>query len=57
MAVGEYIEEGSTVMLTSRSNVVETTILPVQAFRLDADRSVQAAVNCVIPATSLTATN
>jgi hypothetical protein len=44
MALGEYVEEGSTVRLTSRSNVVETTILPVQAFRLDADRSVQAVV-------------
>jgi hypothetical protein len=44
MALGEYIEEGSTVKLTSRSNLVETTILPVQAFRLDADRSTQAVV-------------
>lgn len=42
MAVGEYVEEGSTVRQTSRSNLVETTIIPVQAFRLDADRTTQA---------------
>lgn len=38
MAVGEYIEEGTTVVQTSRSNLVETTIVPVYAFRLDQDR-------------------
>lgn len=40
MAVGEYIEEGSTVVQTSRSNLVETTIVPVYAFRLEQDRTV-----------------
>ena len=39
MAVGEYIEEGTTVVQTSRSNLVETTIVPVYAFRLDQDRT------------------
>ena len=40
MAVGEYIEEGSTVVQTSRSNLVETTIVPVYAFRLDQNRTI-----------------
>lgn len=40
MAVGEYLEEGSTVVQTSRSNLVETTILPVYAFRLEDHRAV-----------------
>ncbi|MEC7118681.1 MAG: hypothetical protein VXW65_02105, partial [Pseudomonadota bacterium] len=40
MAVGEYIEEGTTVVQTSRSNLVETTIIPVYAFRLEQDRTV-----------------
>jgi len=40
MAVGEYIEEGTTVVQTSRSNLVETTIVPVYAFRLEQDRTV-----------------
>ncbi len=39
MAVGEYLEEGTTVVQTSRSNLVETTIVPVYAFRLDQDRT------------------
>lgn len=39
MAVGEYIEEGTTVVQTSRSNLVETTIIPIYAFRLEQDRS------------------
>lgn len=41
MALGEYIEEGSTVVQTSRSNLVETTIIPTYAFRLDANRSLE----------------
>lgn len=39
MAVGEYKEEGSNVVQTSRSNLVQTTILPVYAATLVADRS------------------
>ena len=39
MAVGEYLEEGTTVVQTSRSNLVETTIVPVYAFRLAQDRT------------------
>ena len=39
MAVGEYIEEGTTVVQTSRSNLVETTSVPVYAFRLEQDRT------------------
>ncbi|RYZ48687.1 MAG: DUF11 domain-containing protein, partial [Sphingobacteriales bacterium] len=42
MAVGEYQEEGSTVVQTSRSNLVQTTIIPVYTFTLSADRSVAA---------------
>lgn len=42
MAVGEYKEEGSTAVQTSRSNLVQTTIIPVYAFTLQADRSIQA---------------
>ena len=42
MAIGEYIEEGSTVVQTSRSNLVQTTIIPVNSFTLQADRLVQA---------------
>lgn len=41
MAIGEYIEEGSNVIQTSRSNLVETTIIPVYAFRLDTNRSLE----------------
>lgn len=48
MAVGEYIEEGSTVVQTSRSNLVETTIVPVYAFRLEADRSIEAVRGAVV---------
>lgn len=42
MAVGEYQEEGSSVVQTSRSNLVQTTIIPVYTFTLSADRSVAA---------------
>jgi hypothetical protein len=42
MAVGEYKEEGSSVVQTSRSNLVQTTIIPVYTFTLTANRSVQA---------------
>lgn len=42
MAVGEYREEGSSVVQTSRSNLVQTTIIPVYTFSLTADRSIQA---------------
>lgn len=48
MAVGEYIEEGTTVVQTSRSNLVETTIVPVYAFRLEANRSIEAARGAVV---------
>lgn len=41
MAIGEYVEEGSTVVQTSRSNLVETTIIPTYAFRLEANRSLE----------------
>ena len=37
MAIGEYNEEGSTVVQVSRSNLVQTTILPVYSFQLTAD--------------------
>lgn len=42
MAVGEYKEEGSSVVQTSRSNLVQTTIIPVYSFTLTANRSIQA---------------
>ena len=42
MAIGEYKEEGSSVVQTSRSNLVQTTIIPVYTFTLTANRSVQA---------------
>lgn len=42
MAVGEYKEEGSTALQTSRSNMVQTTIIPVYSLTLTADRSIQA---------------
>ncbi|MDN5557477.1 MAG: hypothetical protein L0G58_12870, partial [Acinetobacter sp.] len=34
MAIGEYTEEGSTVVQVSRSNLVQTTILPVYSVNL-----------------------
>ena len=34
MAVGEYSEEGSTVVQVARSNLVQTTILPVYSLNL-----------------------
>ncbi len=42
MAIGEYKEQGSTVVQTSRSNLVQTTIIPVNSFTLQANRTVQA---------------
>ena len=39
MAIGEYTEDGSTVVQTSRSNLVQTTIIPVASFNLQANRS------------------
>lgn len=36
MAVGEYSEEGSTVVQVARSNLVQTTILPVYSLNLEA---------------------
>ena len=42
MAIGEYKEEGSTVVQTSRSNLVQTTIIPVNSFTLQDNRKVQA---------------
>lgn len=37
MAIGEYTEEGSTVVQVSRSNLVQTTILPVYSVNLTAN--------------------
>lgn len=42
MAIGEYKEQGSTVVQTSRSNLVQTTIIPVNSFTLQDNRKVQA---------------
>ena len=42
MAIGEYKEQGSMVVQTSRSNLVQTTIIPVNSFTLQANRLVQA---------------
>ena len=42
MAIGEYKEQGSTVVQTSRSNLVQTTIIPVNSFTLQDSRTVQA---------------
>ena len=42
MAIGEYKEQGSTVVQTSRSNLVQTTIIPVNSFTLQVNRTVQA---------------
>lgn len=42
MAIGEYKEEGSSVVQVSRSNLVQTTIIPVNSFTLQADRTIQA---------------
>lgn len=39
MAIGEYTEEGSTVVQVSRSNLVQTTILPVYSVNLTANNS------------------
>ena len=36
VALGEFVEEGSTVVQSSRSNTVQTTILPVYALTLTA---------------------
>ncbi|ENX42012.1 DUF11 domain-containing protein [Acinetobacter sp. NIPH 2100] len=39
MAIGEYTEEGSTVVQVSRSNLVQTTVLPVYSVNLTANNS------------------
>lgn len=39
MAIGEYTEEGSTVIQVSRSNLVQTTILPVYSVNLTANNT------------------
>src|SRR5690606_37178511 len=39
VALGEFVEEGSTVVQSSRSNTVQTTILPVYALTLTATQS------------------
>lgn len=39
MAIGEYTEEGSTVVQVSRSNLVQTTILPVYSVNLTANNA------------------
>lgn len=48
MALGEYLEEGSTVVQTSRSNLVETTIIPTYAFRLEANRSLEGVAGQIV---------
>lgn len=44
MAIGEYTEEGSSVVQVSRSNLVQTTILPVYSMQLTADNNKNVAV-------------
>ena len=39
MAVGEYKEEGSTVIQVARSNLVQTTVIPRYEFLLNSDRT------------------
>ena len=39
MAVGEYKEEGSTVVQLARSNLVQTTVIPRYEFLLSSDRT------------------
>lgn len=39
MAIGEYSEEGSSVVQVSRSNLVQTTILPVYSVNLTANQT------------------
>ncbi|MDM1019327.1 hypothetical protein QSV37_03220 [Acinetobacter sp. VNK23] len=39
MAIGEYSEEGSTVVQVARSNLVQTTILPTYSFILTANNT------------------
>lgn len=39
MAIGEYSEEGSNVVQVSRSNLVQTTILPVYSINLTANNT------------------
>lgn len=45
MATGEYKEEGSTVVQTSRSNLVQTTIIPVYSFTLANDNTLNGVAN------------
>ncbi|AXY60695.1 hypothetical protein [Acinetobacter sp. WCHAc010052] len=45
MATGEYKEEGSTVVQTSRSNLVRTTIIPTYSFTLTSNNEIDAALN------------
>lgn len=44
MAIGEYTEEGSSVVQVSRSNLVQTTILPVYSMQLTANNNKNVAV-------------
>lgn len=39
VALGEFVEEGSTVVQTSRSNAVQTTIIPVYAVTLTSSQT------------------
>ena len=48
MATGEYKEEGSTVVQTSRSNLVQTTIIPVYSFTLANDNILNGVANQLI---------
>lgn len=45
MATGEYKEEGSTLVQTSRSNLVQTTIIPAYSFTLVTNNSVYGVAN------------
>lgn len=48
VALGEFIEEGSTVVQTSRSNAVQTTIIPVYAVTLTSSQTRPGLVGQVI---------
>ena len=45
MATGEYKEEGSTLVQTSRSNLVQTTIIPAYSFTLVNNNNVYGVAN------------
>lgn len=45
MATGEFKEEGSTVVQTSRSNLVRTTIIPTYSFKLENNNNLYGVAN------------